>query len=124
MPSADDLKLGGDILHGIGGGLYLLHQLHQFFVRDLHTVHLNALIEAVDKRRGVQTCLIARSLQAGRHHGGSAALAVGACNMDEFQLFVRVAQRCQKGAGAGQAGFMAGPLNGVDILQGLFVVHG
>ena len=45
----DDLKLGGHIFHGIGGRLYLLHQLHQRFVRDLHTVDLDALVEAVDE---------------------------------------------------------------------------
>ena len=119
----DDLELGGHILHGVGGRLHLLHQPHQRVIRNLLSVHLNALVEAVDEGRGVQAHPIARCLQAGRHHGGGAALAVGARDVHEFQLLVRVAQGGQQGAGAGQTGLMAGPLNGMDVLQGLFVVH-
>ena len=119
----DDLKLGGHILHGISGGLYLLHQSHQFFIRDLHPVDLDALVEAVDEGRGVQAHPIACGLQAGRHHGGGAALAVGACNMHESELFVRVAQCGQQGAGTCQAGLVAGPLDCVDVFQSGFVIH-
>ena len=119
----DDLKLGGHIFHGIGGGLYLLHQFHQLFVRDLHAVDLDALVEAVDEGRGVQAHPIARGLQAGCHHGGGAALAVGACNMHESELFVRVAQCGQQGAGARQAWLVAGPLDRMDVFHCLFVIH-
>ena len=45
----DDLKLGGHVLHGVGGGLYLFHQRHQRLVRDLLPVDLDALVEPVDE---------------------------------------------------------------------------
>lgn len=71
----------------------------------------------------VQAHPIARGLQAGCHHGGGAALAVGACNMHESELFVRVAQCGQQGAGARQAGLVAGPLDRMDVFHCLFVIH-
>ncbi len=119
----DNLKFGGHIGHGVRGRLHLFHQLHQFAVWDLHAVHLNALIEAVDEGGRVQAHPIARRLQTAGCHGGGAAFAVGARNVDEFEPFVRVAQRCQQCASAGQTGFVARPLDGVDVFQGLFVVH-
>ena len=119
----DDLELGGHIGHGVGGRLHPLHQLHQFFVRDLLPVHLNPLIEAVDEGRGEQAHPVPGCLQAGRQHGRRAALAVGARHMDEPELFVRVAQSGQQGAGAAQAGFVPGPLHRVDVFHCLFVVH-
>ena len=76
----DDLELGGHVLHSVGGGLYLLHQFHQRLVRDLLAVYLNALVESVDKGRGIQAHPVTRRLQAGGQHGRRAALAVGARN--------------------------------------------
>ena len=119
----DDLELGGHVLHGIGGGLYLLHQLHQCFVRDLPPVDLDALVEAIDKGRGIQPHPVTGSLQTGCQHRRRAALAVCARHMDELQLFVRVAQCSQQGAGAGKPGLMPRPLHRVDVFQCLFVVH-
>ena len=119
----DDLELGGHIGHGICGRPDRFHQAHQFLVADLLAVHLNALIEPVDEGRGVQPHPIPRRLQAGRQHGCGASLAVGARHMDELQPFVGVAQRSQKGAGAGQAGLMPRPLHRVDVLHCFFVVH-
>jgi len=43
--------------------------------------------------------------------------------MDELQLFVRVAQCRQQGAGAGKPGLMPRPLHRVDVFHCLFVVH-
>ena len=119
----DDLEFGGHIRHGVGGRLHPLHQLHQFFVRDLLPVHLNPLVEPVDEGRGEQAHPVPGCLQAGRQHGRRAALAVGARHMDEPELFVRVAQSGQQGAGAAQAGFVPGPLHRVDVFHCLFVVH-
>ena len=50
---SDDLELGGHVLHGIGGGFYLLYQFHQRLVRDLLPVDLDALVEPVDEGRGI-----------------------------------------------------------------------
>ena len=119
----DDLELGGHIGHGVGGRLHPLHQLHQFFVRDLLPVHLDPLVEPVDEGRGEQAHPVPGCLQAGRQHGRRAALAVGARHMDEAELLVGVAQRGQQGAGAAQAGFVPGPLHRVDVFHCLFVVH-
>ena len=91
----DDLKLSGDVRHRVGGGPDLLHQPHQFFVADLFAVHLDALVEPVDERRGVQPHAIARRPQTGRQHGRGAALAVGTRHMDELQPLVGAAQRGQ-----------------------------
>ena len=119
----DDLELGGHVLHGIGGRLYLLHQLHQRLVRDLLPVDLDALVEPVDEGRGIQSHSVTGGLQAGSQHCRRTALAVGARHMDELQLFVRVAQCSQQGAGAGKPGLMPRPLHRVDVFHCLFVVH-
>ena len=119
----DDLELGGDIGHGIGSGLHTLHQPHQRLVRDLLAVYLNALVESVDKGRGIQAHPVTRRLQAGSQHGRRAALAIGARHMDESQLLVRISQCGQQGPGAGQARLVPCPLDGVDIVQRFFIVH-
>ena len=119
----DDLELGGHVLHGIGGRLYLLHQRHQRLVRDLLPVDLDALVEPVDEGRGIQSHPVTGGLQAGSQHCRRAALAVSARYMDELQLFVRVAQCSQQGAGAGKPGLMPRPLHRVDVFHCLFVVH-
>ena len=119
----DDLKLGGHVLHGVGGGLYLLHKRHQCLVRDLLPVDLDALVEPVDEGRGIQPHPVTGGLQAGSQHRRRAALAVGARYMDELQLFVRVAQCRQQGAGTGKPGLMPRPLHRVDVFHCLFVVH-
>ena len=100
-----------------------LHQTYQRVVGYLFAVYLNALVEAVDERRSVQAHPIPRRLQAGRQHGGSAALAVGTRHMDEAELLVGVAQRRQQSAGAAEARLVAGPLDSVDVFQSGFVVH-
>ena len=43
--------------------------------------------------------------------------------MDKPELFVRVSQRGQQGAGAGKARLVPGPLHRVDVFHCLFVVH-
>ena len=43
--------------------------------------------------------------------------------MHESELFVRVAQCGQQGAGARQAGLVAGPLDRMDVFHCLFVIH-
>ena len=119
----DDLKLGGDIRHGVGGGAHPLHQLHQSLVGDLLAVDLDALIEAIDEGRGEQAHPVPCRLQAGGQHGCRAALAVGARHMDEPQRFVGVAQGGQQGAGAAQARLVACPLHRMNVFQRFFVVH-
>ena len=105
----DDLELGGHVLHG--------------FVRDLLPVDLDALVEPVDEGRGIQPHPVTGGLQAGSQHRRRTALAVRARHMDELQLFVRVAQCRQQGAGAGKPGLMPRPLHRVDVFHCLFVVH-
>ena len=119
----DDLELGGHVLHSVGGGLYLLYQRHQRLVRDLLPVDLDALVEPVDEGRGIQSHPVTGGLQAGSQHRRRAALAVCARYMDELQLFVRVAQCRQQGAGAGKPGLMPCPLHRMDVFHCLFVVH-
>ena len=119
----DNFELGRDVSHGVCRRADSLHQTYQRVVGYLLAVYLNALVEAVDKWRSVQAHPIPRRLQAGRQHGGSAALAVGTRHMDEAKLLVGVAQRRQQSAGAAEARLVAGPLDSVDVFQSGFVIH-
>ena len=63
------------------------------------------------------------ALQDGGEHGGGGALAVGAGDVDKFQLFFRVADALQQLPGAAEAGDAPLPADAVDIGQGFAVVH-
>ncbi len=102
----------GTSRHGFRRRADTLYQTHQSVVRDLLAVHLNALVEAVDKGGGVKADPVSRRMKAGRQHGRGAALAIGARHMDEAELFVRVAQCRQQGAGCG-SGPACGPPTGL-----------
>ena len=117
--AGNQLEFRGGFLHGVRQGLDVLCHRSQIFIGNLHAVHLHPLMEAVDVRRGVQSRAVARLLQNGRGHGGGAALAVGARNVDKLQLFLGIPHFCQKGLGAAQSGNAALPADGMDIFDGL-----
>ena len=119
----DQLKLGGDVGHGRGGGPHLLHQADQVPVRDGRAVDLDALIEADDIGRSEQPDLIPGTAQAAVQHGGGAALAVGAGHMDKAELFVGVPQGGQQGAGPRKARLVALPVDRVDVGEGFLIGH-
>ena len=86
-------------------------------IRDLYTVHLHPLVEAVDIRRGVQTGTVPGFPKKRCGHSSSAALTVGTCNMDKLQFLFRIAHLFQQSLGSSQSGNTAFPAYAVDILN-------
>ena len=106
----------GKLLHIFGNGSHIL-------VGNLLPVHLNPLVKAINIRRGVKAHLITCLLQDGCGHGGGTTLAVGAGNVDEFQLLLRVAQPTQQFLCPGKTGDTAFPEERVDIFDSFLCVH-
>ena len=121
--AADQLEFRGRLGHGVSQGLHIFRNFRQILIGNLHPVHLNPLMEAVDIGRGVQPRPIARLAQNGGGHGGGASLAVGTGNVDEFQLFLRISHFLQKLLGSTQSGDAALPADGMDVGNGLLGVH-
>ena len=121
--TADQLKLCGTFLHRLGKRLDPLGNFRQFFVGNGLAVDLHPLVEAVDVRRGVKAYPVAGFAQNVCAHCGGRAFAVGAGNVDIFQLVMGVSQLFQKGLGPAQAGNAALPAHGVDIFNGFVCGH-
>ena len=82
--AAHQLELGGRFLHGIRQGFDIFCDSHQFFIRDLYTVHLHPLVEAVDIRRGVQASTVSGFAENRCCHSSGAAFTVGSGDMYEL----------------------------------------
>ena len=117
------LKLRGMVLHGLGVGLHIFRNVGQLLVGDVLPVHIHPLIEAEDVGRGVKAGAVARLTEDGRGHGGGGALAVGARDVDKFQLLLRIPQPAKQLLGPGQARDGALPAYGMDVSQCFFVSH-
>ena len=119
----DHLKLGRALEDGFREWLYILGQLADIRIGDLFAVDLNALVEADEIRRGVQTGLVARLAQDGGDHRAGRALAVGAGHMDEFAFAFGVSHGVQKRLYALKAGNGALPANLMNITQSFIKSH-
>ena len=119
----DELELRGQILHPVGKGADLVHDLLQHDIRYLLPVHPDALIEAVQIGRGIESGAVARLTEHTLNKGGSTPLAVGTADMDKFQPPLRVAQMLQQGLRARKPRLLAPPLDGVYVCQCGFVTH-
>ena len=80
-------------------------------------------MEAIDVGRGVQSGAVAGLLQDGGGHRCGASLAVGARDVDEFQLLFGIAHAGQQLSGAPQTGRAALPADRMDVFNGLVCVH-
>ena len=117
------LKFGGVVLHLLRRDTHPGDNVRQNFVSDLFPVDLHPLIEAVEIGGGKKPGFIASGLQHRGKHGGTAALAVGARNMDKLQPVLRVAQGVQQLRHPGKAGLGAEPGHAVNISKRFFVIH-
>ena len=77
--------------------------LCQSLIADFLPVHLHPLVEAVQIGGGEKSRAIPRRLQHRSAHSRAASLAVGPGDMDAPQLFLRLAQGCEKPAEALQS---------------------
>ena len=104
----DSFKLDRDLaalqFDGIDGVQHLLGQAGQGARRDHLAVDLEPLTEIHHVGADGQAGLVAGSGQDGRGHGGQAAFAVSARNVDALEVFFRVAQVIHQVLHAGQAG--------------------
>ena len=119
----DQLELRRMILHRLGVRPDELGDLCQLLIGDHLAVHLHPLIEAEDEGRGVKPRAVARGAEYGGQHGGSGALAVGAGDVDEFQLVLRVSDALKQFAGAGQTRHGALPAHGMNVAQRFRIGH-
>ena len=88
----DKLELAWVIRHAFGYRLHALRKLREPVVRNLDAVYLHPLIEAADIRRGVERRFISGLLHDGREHRAGRAFTVRPRDVDEAQLFLRVAE--------------------------------
>ena len=122
--AGDQFKFRGVILHGLGQGLDKFRNFRQLLVGNALSVHLHALVEAEDIRRGIKTgAVTSLSKNAGRH-GGGGAFAVGAGNVDKLQLILGISHLLEELLGTPQAGDASLPADGVDVGKGFFGCHG
>ena len=128
--TGDQLKLGGVLLHLVGQPSHPGRDGGQLVSGDLRPVHRHPLFKVVDVGGSVQARGIASGGEHRGQHGRRGALAVGAHNVNELELLLRVAHGSQQLPGARKAGAAAQPGKGVDILhclcpcgQGRVFVH-
>ena len=79
------------VLHGVGMNPNLLRNPGEVIPGNIPTVYPHAFTEILNVRRRVKPGPISGGTQNRVQHGTGGALAVAAGNMDEFQLFLRVA---------------------------------
>ena len=124
------LKLRGVLLHLVGQPSHPGRDGGQLVSGDLLPVHCHPLFKVMDIGRGVQARGVASGGEHRGQHGRRGALAVGAHNVNELELLLRVTHGSQQLPGARKAGAAAQPGKGVDILhclcpcgQGRVFVH-
>ena len=111
------------VLHRLGVRPDKFGNLGQLLVGDHLTVDLHTLVEAENEGRGVKAGAIARGAEDGGQHGCRGALAVGAGDVDEFQLVLRVADAVEQLARAGKSRNGALPADGMDVGKRFLVGH-
>ena len=119
----DQLELRGMLGHGVGMGPHVFRQCAQVVVGDLNAVHLHALVEADDVGRGVEPRAIARPREDGGQHRRGGALAVGARDVNELQVVLRVAQPREQLPDPLQSRDRPEPGDAVDIIECFGDVH-
>ena len=92
----DALEDGGFVLHLLDLYRHQIRRVLHIFVGHVPAVDLHALVVADQMRRRIQARMITRRAQHGFQHGGGAALAVRAGDMDVFQLLMRVTEQMQQ----------------------------
>ena len=117
------LKLRGVILHCVGGGLHQGHHLCQSLIPDGLAVDLHPLIEAGQIGGGEKAGAVAAAFHHRGEHGGAAALAVGAGNVDELQGILGAAQLFQQRRDPRKPRLGAQPGDAVDIFQSFLIIH-
>ena len=80
---------------------------------------MDALIEADEIGAGVQARLVSGLCEHTGQHRAGRTLAVRAGNVDEFELFLRVAEQAQQLIRAGQARLALLPVVELQIFEGL-----
>ena len=118
-----ELKLAGMILHPVGDPAHVVRNLRERVFGDVFAVDPDALTERLDIRRGVKPGAVSRACQDGREHRAGAAFPVASGDVDEAQLFLRIAHPVQQGAGPVQSETRRAPGAGFDIGNSVFCVH-
>ena len=117
------LKLGRMLRKRVRRGEHALREAVKRRIGDGRAVHLKALVEAVEVRRGEQSRAVSRRRENGGEHRGGRALAVRAGDVDEFEGFFGVSQRGEQSAGALQPRLAVSPCVGVDARGDVFSGH-
>ena len=120
---SDQLKLGGQIRHGLGEGPDIVRDRGQCLPGDHFPVDLHPFPEVDHVGRDEQTGPIAGSGQDGGEGGGGAALAVGAHDVDVLGPQLGIPQPVHQLGNAAEPGHGALPGHRVDVLQSFFVSH-
>ena len=117
------LKLGRMLRKRVRRSEHALREAVKRRIGDGRAVHLKALVEAVEVRRGEQSRAVSCRRENGGEHRGGRALAVRAGDVDEFEGFFGVSQRGEQSAGALQPRLAVGPCVGVDARGDVFSGH-
>ena len=117
------LEFRGLLGHTLRRGKHALRQRDELPIGDKRVVHLHALVEAVQVRRGEQPRAIACSAQHGRHDRRCGALAVRAGDVDEFQFVLRIPKTGKQFPRAVQTGLAPDPGALMDQRNSLFSSH-
>ena len=114
-------KLGRMLRKRVRRSEHTLREAVKRRIGDGRAVHLKALVEAVEVRRGEQPRAVSCRRENGGEHRGGRALAVRTGDVDEFEGFFGVSQRGEQSAGALQPRLAVGPC--VDARGDVFSGH-
>ena len=119
----DQLEFRGGFFHGICQGLDIFRDGHNILVADLLSVNLHPLVETVNVRGGIQSGSVSGFAQNGGGHGSGRTLAVGAGDVNIFQIVLGIAHFFQQCPNAVQTVNTAFPKYGMDVFDCFIDVH-